>query len=193
MNVNLLCPTAPGSRYYATILNDLCLYQLVNSPTHFEPAALLDHIITNVPNLGNAVTVPSVPIADHLTVMVRVPFCRVRPDRSSFSARPWRKVNWDALCLHLLQTDWARVYRAVGIDDKLEEFMCVWSAAIDEDCPLKTVTPRRPHCPWLENNPELRQVMDERDQAYQDWRAYGVETELSEYRRLRNRVKSLLS
>ena len=155
-------------------INSLALPLTLNRP-HFS----ITLSITNVPNLGNAVTVPSVPIADHLTVMVRVPFCRVRSDRLSFSARPWRKVNWDALCLHLLQADWARVYWAVGIDDKLEEFMCVWSAAIDEHCPLKTVTPRRAHCPWLENNPELRRMMDERDQAYRDWRAYGDETDLS--------------
>ena len=167
-NVNLLCPSASGSRQYLSILNDLCLSQLISSLTHFEPAALLDHIITNVSNLENSVTVPSVPIADHLTVMVRVPFCRAKPDRSSFRARPWRRVNWDALCLHLLQADWDPMYQAVGINAKLEKFMCVWSDAIDVHCPMKTVTPRRPHCPWLEDNPEIRQVMDERDQTYSD-------------------------
>ena len=39
------------------------------------------------------------------------------------------------------------MYRAEGIDGKLEKFMHVWLSAIDVHCPIKTVTPRRPHCP----------------------------------------------
>ena len=58
---------------------------------------------------------------------------------------------------------------------------------------FKTVTPRRPHCPWLENNPELRQMMSERDLAFSAWRASGVDSDLLTYRQLRNRAKCLLA
>ena len=68
--------------------------------------------------------------------------------------------------------------------------MRVWTSAIDVHCPLKTVTPRRPRCPWLEGNDELRQIMRERDQAFKVWRRTGSEEDRSAYRRLRNTVKS---
>ena len=68
---------------------------------HFSPRSHYHEYILAAKRL----TVLSVSIADHLNVMVRAPSCRIRPDRSSFRARLWRKVNWEALCLHLLQAD----------------------------------------------------------------------------------------
>ena len=192
-NVNLLSPSTPSTRQYLSVLNDLSLSQLISTPTHFDPPSILDHIITNLSSQKCSVTVPPVPIADHLTILVSVPFSRRKSERKSFKIRPWRKVNWDALCLYLLQAEWEPMYRAEGIDGKLEKFMHVWLSAIDVHCPIKTVTPRRPHCPWLENNPELRQMMRERDLAFSAWRASGVDSDLLTYRQLRNRAKCLLA
>ena len=192
-NVNLLCPSAPSTRLYTSVLSDLNLSQLISSPTRFNPPSILDHIITSLPISECSVTIPPEPIADHMTILARVPLRRHKSPRKSFQIRPWRKVNWDALCLHLLQADWQPLYRAEGIESKLEEFMKVWLSAIDIYCPTKTVTPRRPHCPWVENNPELREIMDERDRAFTIWRASGAESDLSTYRHLRNRVKRLLA
>ena len=193
-NIDLLCPTTPCVRRYLSMLNDLSLYQLITSATHLEPReTLLDHIVTSEPNLENAVIVPPVPIADHLTIIVRAPFTRARSNRASFYTRPWRKINWDALSLHLLMADWDPMYRTVGAEGKLDKFMHVWSSAIDLHCPLKKVTPRRPHCPWVEGNQDLLRVMAERDRAFQHWRTHGEEHDLLEYRRLRNNVKACLA
>ena len=190
-NIDLMRPLTTPVRNYMTVLNDLNLHQLVTTPTHLEPVpSLLDHIITNVNDLETAVFVPPVPIADHLTTIIRAPFFRLKSRRRSFKARSWRKIDWNALCLYLLLSDWDKFYQAEDIDKKLEEFMHIWSSAIDAHCPLRNVNPRRPRCPWLVDNHVLRSTMRERDQAFRVWRQTGTESSRTEYRRLRNKVKS---
>ena len=97
--------------------------------------------------------------------------------------------HWDALCVDLLQADWGALYGADDMDDKLRGFLDVWWSVADAHCPLKTVTPRRPRCPWLEDSPELLQLMRERDEAFRRWRHTQTTFDRNEYRLLRNRVK----
>ncbi|KAF0300061.1 hypothetical protein FJT64_027337 [Amphibalanus amphitrite] len=87
-NINILRPDGPGVRQYKAALHELDLVQLVTEPTHLEPAGtLIDHIITDVPDLTATVVPPPDVIADHLTVIVRAPVglrgCRPAP----FTAR----------------------------------------------------------------------------------------------------------
>ena len=196
-NINLLRSDGPDVRPYLSVLNHLNLFQLVTAPTHHHPTeSLIDHIITNVPGLEPSVTVLPVPIADHLTVIVRTSFHRERHTSKSFkpfTTRLWRKVNWDALSVDILYADWSSLYEAAHVDDKLEAFLSIWWGIADIHCPLKTIVPRRPYCPWLEGSPELSEVMQERNEAYAAWRASGAESDRAEYRRLRNRVKGMFS
>ena len=186
-NIDLLRPDSPAVRHYTSILSDLNLFQLVKTPTHLHPSAsLIDHIITTVPRLENNVTVLPVPIADHLTTILCAPIKRLRSRPQSFRARCWNKVNWNALCLHLLLADWAPFHQAVNIDCKLKVFMQIWSTAVDQHCPLKTVRQRRARCPWLVNNHDLHRAMNQRDEAFRVWRNTGTESAHDEYRRLRN-------
>ena len=55
------------------------------------------------------------------------------------------------------------------------------------------MTPRRPRCPWLEDSPELQQLLRDRDEAYRAWRFSGTDSDRYCYRRLRNRVKGFLA
>ena len=193
-NINLLRPDGPGVRQYNSALHELDLLQLVKTPTHLEPShSLIDHIITNVPDLDATVLQPPDVIADHLTVIVRAPFRRLSRRPAPFSARSWRKVNWDAVCLDFLCADWSTVYSTVGIEEKIGEFSRVWWRVMDVHCPLRTVTPRRPRCPWLEDSQELQDLLRERDQAYRAWRRSGTDSDRNVYRRLRNRVKACLA
>ena len=189
-NINLLVPDSPGVPRYLSVLNDLSLFQLIKTPTHLFPSeTLLDHIITNVPNLEHSVQVPSEPIADHRTTIVRAPFRRLRQCPSPFSTRPWRKTNWDALCLQLLLANWDKIYEEQEVDTKVAEFLRLWWEAVDIHCPIKTVIPRRPYCPWLEDNSELRDIMRQRDEAHRVWKLNRNQQNLENYRILRNRVK----
>ena len=192
-NINLLRPDGPGVRQYRAALHELDLTQLVTEPTHLEPTgSLIDHIVTDVPDLTATVVAPPDLIADHLTVIVRAPIRRPSRRPAPFTARLWRKVNWDAVCLDLLRADWSDIYGSVVVDEKVSAFLSVWWSVLDVHCPLKYVTPRRPRCPWLEDCPELQQLICERDSAYRVWRRSRTETDRNEYRRLRNCVKRRL-
>ena len=188
-NINLLRQDAPGVRQYKTALDELGLTQLVNEPTHLEPSlSLIDHIISNVPNQSATVLISN-QIADHLTVTVRAKLRRQGRRPSPFKTRSWRKVNWDAVCLNLLQSDWSSIYSMDSVDEKVAAFLTRWWEVMDAHCPLKTVTPRRPRCPWIEDNDELKKLMRERDSAFLAWqRSRAVEHKCA-YRRLRNHVK----
>ena len=183
----LLFTTSNGSIAKAALFPSLSLDSQ-------EPSlSLLDHIITNLPDLDAVVLPPPEAIADHLTVLVRVPFRRSKRRPTSFTTRSWRKVNWDAVCLDFLRADWSSVYGAVSIDEKVSEFLRVWWYVMDVHCPLKKVTPRRPRCPWLEDSPELDNLLSERDEAYRRWRHSRADSDRNNYRRLRNLVKKCLA
>lgn len=189
-NINLLCPNGPGVRRYQTALSELNLYQLIRTPTHLEPSeTLIDHIITNTPDLDATVLPPTDAIADHLTVSVRVPFRRPSRRPAPFTTRSWRKANWDAVCLDLLYADWSSMYDASDVDNKVSCFLKVWWSVLDVHCPVKTITVRRPHCPWIENNPQLQTLKGERDEAFHLWRQSGLASDKNAYRKLRNKVK----
>ena len=112
---------------------------------------LIDHIITDVLDLIATVVPPPDVITDHLTVIVRAPVGLRGRRPVPFTARLWRKVNWDTVCLDLLRADWNAVYDSVSIDDKVSAFLAIWWGVLDVHCPVKRVTPRRPHCPWLQD------------------------------------------
>ena len=194
-NINMLDAEAPNARRLGAVLNDLGLRQLVKQATHTEPTpTLLDLIITNLVDSQSqaAVTVLPEPVADHLPVLLRAPVHRQRPPRPApVAVRPWRRVDWDALCLELLTSDWTPLYDALDVDSKLTAFMTVWDAAVDRHCPLVTVRRRRPHCPWLRNNPELSSAMKDRDAARAEWEADRTPEARNQYRRLRIHVKML--
>ena len=192
-NINWLQQDAPGVRQYKIALNELGLTQLVTEPTHLEPStSLIDHIISNVPEQNASVLTSSDQIADHLTIIVRAQLRRQSRRPPPFKARPWRKVNWDAVCLSLLLSDWCEIYSADSVDNKLAAFLNLWWKVVDTHCPLKTVTPRRPRCPWIEDNEELKQLMRERDTAFRTWQHSRSVDDRYVYRRLRNLVKGHL-
>ena len=151
-NINLLRPTESCVRRYLAMFSDLNLYQLVTEPTRegLSEPSLIDHVITNVTDLEPAVVeVLTEFIADHRTVVVRPPFQRQRRRPKPFKTRLWRKFNWDAMCLDLLQVDWTSLYEAANVDEKLDAFMSVWWSIADCHCPVVTIVPRSPYCPWL--------------------------------------------
>ena len=140
-----------------------------------------------------ATRILSEPVADHLTVILSAPIRRQqRPRPAPAVVRPWRRAHWDAICLELLTSDWAPLYDAPDVDRKLTAFMAVWNAAMDKHCPLITVRARRPHCPWLRNNPELSSAMEDRDVARATWETERTPEARNRYRRLRNQVKGVI-
>ena len=194
-NVDLLRENGPGVRQYRAFLDDLGLRQLVSTPTHLEPTpTLLDHVITNLASDQCTVSVLPDAIADHLTVVVETSFRKCRNRLEKFTIRPWKNVNWDAVCLDLLYIDWDLVREQEIAENKVSVFIDLWWHVLNQHCPLKTVNPRRRRsCPWIENNSEILELLHQRDLAFRAWRNFGGQELRDAYKLLKNRTKKVIA
>ena len=191
-NINMLDNTSPDTRHYRNALAELNLAQLVQEPTHLHPIpTCLDHIITNIDH--TSATVLPTPISDHQTVVAEAPIGRLRRRPTYRDTRSWRTADWDAICLDFLLADWDSLHSRDDVNQMVSDFMHIWTETIDRHCPVRRRRVRHPDCPWLTNNQPLREVMAERDAAHVTWKIIRTPAAVEEYRRLRNRVKRLLS
>ena len=189
-NFDLLDLNKPGVAAYSMMLQDLNLTQMVDSPTH--PGAtpsLLDHVITNNPELVMQVQVKACDVSDHDLVIVQVKGTRIRKRPAEITVRVTKNLCPDALKLDMLMDDWTPVYEANGPDEKIDKFLDVYNRNIDKHMPLKRIRVRHPPCPWLVNNNDLRQKMKERDRARRLSNRYPNANTRNQYRRCRNAVK----
>ena len=169
LNFNLAQPDKPQVAHYITMLQELNVIQLIQDPTHHGVTpSLIDHILTNQISISRqAATVVKTHASDHDLIIVRAPLSRLKRKPRELIARSTRDVNYDHLCLDLLQSDWSRLYggNAASIDDQYAAFLEIWYAAVDQHCPLKRVKLRHPDRPWLTLNDDLRDLQGQRDAA----------------------------
>ena len=185
-NLDTLDHNKPGVRQYVTMLHDLGLHQLIQQPTH--PAAtpsLIDHIITNIPGISQHAKVVPSHISDHDLVFLDAPFPRVKPARRQITVRSTKDTDFNHLKLDLLLADWDPVYRAASTDNKYAEFLNIWNTHVDAHCPLKTISFRRPECPWLSGSEELRNLQSTRDAARRERDVTGTDEANQRYRALK--------
>ena len=192
VNLDLLKPSATGVRKYQQILEELTLQQLISSPTRTTEttSTLIDHIFTSRPDLVHDPRVIKCNISDHDLVAASIDVKRVRRQAETITIRPTRGVNYDALCLDLLQADWSQVNQAETVIEKWNAWYEVWQPQIDKHMPLRTIRIRHPPSPWLNNNDQLRECMTRRDQAREVRDRDRKDNEKEQtYRECRNAVK----
>ena len=193
VNWNVLDSTAPQIRRYHSMLNELSIAQLVNQPTHLHPVpTALDHVLTDQQDPAPDVEVLPDAISDHQPVVVTAQLGRVRRPPEWRTARPWRRCDWDAICMDLLGADWSAVDGATDVNLCVREFMAIWNTVFDRHCPARRVRVSKPDCPWLTDDPALRALMSERDAARDTWICLRTPEAKTDYTRLRNTVKSRL-
>ena len=169
LNLDLSRPDRPQVARYITMLQELNFHQLIRNPT--RPGAtpsLIDHILTNQASVGEeAAAVIKTHVSDHDLITVRASLPRQRRKPREITTRSMRDVNYDHLCLDLLQSDWSALYRdeAIPVDALYEAFLETWNSAVDRHCPLKRVRLRHPDRPWLTLNDDLRELQGQRDTA----------------------------
>ena len=193
INLNVLdTDTSPVQRYFS-IVSELNMTQLVESSTHLHPTpAALDHVITDQRDPAAEVVVLPDDISDHQPVIVSASLGRVRAPARWRVSRPWGRADWDAICFGFLEADWSGVDGATDVDECTKHFMKVWDSVLDRFCPVKRVRVSKPHCPWLPQDPELMELMVERNSARDTWLCLRTAEAKADYTRLRNAVKSRL-
>ena len=170
LNFDVLDCESPNTRRYASVIEELNMQQLVDSPTHLQPTpSALDHVVTNQCDPPPLVSVLPDVISDHQPVVVTARLGRVRRPARWQLVRGWRRADWSAICADLLLSDWSPLESATDVDACLQHFMTVWNEVINRHCPLKRTRFSSGSCPWLTENPELQELMAERDDARDAW------------------------
>ena len=190
-NFDLMGHNKPGVAAYSQLLAEYSLWQLVSGPTHPSPTpTLLDHLITNSPELTGDVKVVSCDISDHDLITAQIKGVRVRRRPTEITVRATKHLSPDALRLDMLMDDWTPVHDSTSPADKLDKFLAVWNRNIDKHMPLTRVRVRHPPCPWIAENDDLKEKMKERDQARTVRDSNPTERNRKRYQTCRNAVKS---
>ena len=193
VNFDVLQPTKPGVSSYIQHISDLSLHQLITGPTHpGTTPSLIDHLITNRPDLTADARVTSCDISDHDLITALVTDVKARRHPETVTLRSTRHVDQNALCLSLLQADWSGLDAADSITDKWNSFLTVWDPIIDTYMPMKTIKLKHRSYPWLEDE-EMREAMAARALARADRDHTPCEETKREYRERRNAVKMSLN
>ena len=192
MNLNLNQPTSAGVQRYVNILEELDLTQMITSPTRTTAtsATLIDHAIVSRPELVSSPRVIKCSISDHDAIAIDVQQKRTRRRAPTITVRSTRRTDTNALCLDHLQADWSLVYGAETPQQKWNAWLETWQPHIDRHMPLKTVRVKHPPSPWLQDNSELKERMEERDRAREARDCDKEDTAKQQaYRDCRNAVK----
>ena len=192
-NFDVLRPKKAGVTSYLRLLNELSLSQLITSPTHpGSHPSLIDHIITNQPDLTSNACVRPCDISDHDLIMTTVTAAKIRQRPKEITIRSTRKLNRDALCLDLLLSDWSQIEAAGSTTDNWNAWLSVWDQIIDRHTPLHKVKLKHQSYPWLEDD-DVRAAMEARDKARADKERNPCEETMKEFRLRRNAVKNVLN
>ena len=174
------------------MIDELGFVQLIRDPTH--PGAtpsLIDHVLTNQAVAGHEPTVVKTHVSDHDLVTVKTRLARQKNKPRWIVTRSMRQVNYDQLCLDLLQADCSPLYReeSTSIDDVYDAFLTTWNTAVDRHCPLKRVKLRHPDRLWLTMSDELRDLQTRRDIARRKRDAQRTAASEEEYSALKREFK----
>ena len=189
----MLHPAKQGVSSYLQHLSDLSLRQLITEPTRPGPAeSLIDHLITNRPDLTSTASVTPCNISDHDLITALITDVKTRHVPKTITVRSTRHVNSDALCLDLLQADWSQLYGADSTSSMWNSFLAVWNPVINRHMPMRTIRVKNRPGPWLDGD-AVRDAMAARDRARTDRDLTPCDVTEREFRERRNAVKMAIN
>ncbi|KAF0309848.1 hypothetical protein FJT64_019051 [Amphibalanus amphitrite] len=189
-NFDVNQPAKTGVREYGQLLHDFSLHQLITTPTRPGPnPSLIDHMITNRPDLVSDPRVLVSNISDHDLIAASVAGVKSRHQPRTVTIRSTRHLSQDALCLDLLQADWTPVYQAETVAAKWDAWRSAWTPLIDRHMPVRQILTRHQPQPWLHDE-DVAAAMEARDAARLDKERTPCEETEREFRIKRNAVKA---
>ncbi|KAF0310618.1 hypothetical protein FJT64_018415 [Amphibalanus amphitrite] len=193
VNIDVSQSAKPGVASYTQHLSDLSLKQLITEPTRPGPTpSLIDHLVTNRPDMTTGVRVTPCNISDHDLITALVADVKTQHVPETITVRSTRRVNTDALCLDLLQADWSQLYGADSTTNMWNSFLATWNPIIDRHMPMRTIRVRNRLGPWLDDD-TVREAMAARDQARADRDHTPCDVTEREFRESRNAVKMAIN
>lgn len=171
------------------IINSFNLKLLPTKATHFSPncvPSLLDLMIVSSSDHVDAYgQFPAEAFSYHDLIYLSY---KIRPPKAKPSIvmrRSFQNFDNDNFMRDLNNIDWAAVFNASSIDDKLNIFNSLVTELFDVYAPFRRVKIKHLPAPWLTH--EIRVLMNKRNAAKGKYKLNPSEANRSKYKKLRNR------
>nr|CAH7719787.1 unnamed protein product [Callosobruchus chinensis] len=105
--------------------------------------------------------------------------------------RDFKNFNIEAFDYELVRSNLEQIFHIYNVDEKVTLFNNILLQLFNKHIPLKTVKITKKNTPWV--NSEVKQVMIDRDKARLKLRRGHSESNLKDYKRLKNLVNHKLS
>ena len=187
MNIDLLKIDSKTTIQYKDTLERLGLIQHITKPTR-KGKKLIDHVISNLPNIIHEDILPCDDISDHDAPYI---ICNERKPRFEPRYKYIRnEKNFDAyrFKLEVEQLPFNLVYAFDAAEDKLDVFNELFLSCLNRHAPLVKQKMTRPPAPWL-NDLHIKEMQRERDRLRKQAHTTQLESDWVNFRIIRNEIK----
>ena len=182
--------TSKDETFLRDLTSELALKVVEHGPTNFTtvPGKWIDAIFDNADDTITETENRPAPFYNtHNLISVTLDRSTPTLSCSSFSYRPYNKINSDELNLFFQGCDWSLIDSdSPDLTHMLTKLPDNLTLAIDSLAPLTTVIPKKRQSPWIDN--ELTVLYRKRDAALRRYKGTGDRCLLEEFFLLRKQA-----
>nr|CAH7762042.1 unnamed protein product [Callosobruchus chinensis] len=188
VNINFLSADSVATKYFNSMLTSLGLNQLVSEPTHItdHSTSLIDIVLTNKVNFIDSTFVRASNFSLHECVGCNIKFMKPRNEPKYFTYRDFKNFDADSFHHDLSSSNLDHIFFVSDVDEKIKLFNSILTTLFEKHVPLKTIQITRRKAPWI--NDRIKMLMSERDKARAKLKRNKTDSNLKQYRDLRNRT-----
>nr|CAH7727550.1 unnamed protein product [Callosobruchus chinensis] len=188
VNINFLSADSVATKYFNSMLTSLGLNQLVSEPTHItdHSTSLIDIVLTNNVNFIDSTFVRASNFSLHECVGCNIKFMKPRNEPKYFTYRDFKNFDADSFHHDLSSSNLDHIFFVSDVDEKIKLFNSILTTLFEKHVPLKTIQITRRKAPWI--NDRIKMLMSERDKARAKLKRNKTDSNLKQYRDLRNRT-----
>ena len=167
--------------------------QLVKSATRIrvgQPESGLDHFYSNEPNKLSPVQVVTCGGSDHKLIGATRYSSKIKKSVRYVTKRCYKHFNREQFISEVRKINWWQIYECEDVELVLQILTDNLTNILDQMAPIRTIQIRENYAPWLSQ--ETKNVMTERDIAQQVAATSKFEDDWKIFKRLRNKVISIL-
>ncbi|XP_075167731.1 uncharacterized protein LOC142239862 [Haematobia irritans] len=184
--------------FNANILYDMSLVDNMNSiglsptnyqlPTHFTSttSTLLDIFFVNDQTkilLYDQLSAPCFSKHDLIFITYNV---QVNSPKSQYTYRDFKNINYEKLENEIFKIEWDYIYTMASVDDQAFFLENNIEKLYESTVKLKTKTIKNCNSPWFSDR--IKQLIIDRDLAYQRWKRFKLDDMKEHFRSKRNKV-----
>lgn len=192
LNINMLDFNSTYTERFNTLLEELSLSQMINSPTRIttNSSSLIDCLITNNPD--GCINQASIPMhmSDHNLVQCDITISDSRPIPITKFCRPISNIDAYSLKGDLSRLPLYAIYHITDVNQKVHFLNTHLLALLDFHAPVRSLRLHRPFAPWLTDTIKL--MMSLRDRALSRYKRTKLIAHFDYYKSLRNLTTSAI-